>query len=136
MLWASLKLLANRDKVMRKEAKKIVSGSRREKNNSTFVGCSMGPIWEAKSPTIGPIDIMAKPILVSDRLAAKSPEQMIKANLPRIICIKGAEDVSKVSSVPRSFSPAPKLTRSAYKLQVPKFLIFVQTSNFNMKVNN
>ena len=38
MLCASLKLLAKRDKVSRKEAKKTVSGRRREKNMNRLPG--------------------------------------------------------------------------------------------------
>lgn len=85
MLCASLKLLAKKESVIKKEAKKMVSGNRSEKNKSIFKGCNIGPICEANSPIRDPMDIIASPILVIDKLAANKPEQTMSASFPKMI---------------------------------------------------
>jgi len=107
MLCASLKLLAKNESVIRKEAKKIVSGNSKEKKSTIFSGLSIGPIEDEILPNIDPIDTMAIAMLVTDKLAANNPEQTMSNNLPIIIFTKGVDEVSSVSKVPRSFSQLP-----------------------------
>ena len=82
MLWASLKLLAKKERARRKEAKKMVRSRSNEKNKTIFMGCSIGPMEEGKSPIMEPMENKAMAMLVSDKLAANNPEHMVTNNFP------------------------------------------------------
>jgi hypothetical protein len=118
-LWASLNDFANIEIAMRREAKKMAKGSRSKL--ITIMGMKSAStkkdIWAmlkvsdtlfSKRVAISGCTTAARTIPKKAMLADVSPDSAMTPILPMMMwrCLTG--DVSNVSRVPRSFSPAPK----------------------------